>query len=151
MLELKIERIQTKNQRGENATLFDPFGDALTLIMDIKASPDLMDLPKPMFMAVFQIIDPLTDIVVVNQTWLHEFQWGPNFWISMGNNWGPDPSDYTTPKRWGLEWWKTGSGVFGFRGIIKAYSSQKEKGMITVDAFDVSGIRWFRLKEIYAL
>ena len=148
---LKIDRVRTMNQQGENATLFDPFVDALALNMDISASADLMELPRPMFMAVFQFIDSLTDTVIFYHTWLHDFEWGCFFWISIGNNWGPSPSNYTTPERWGLEWWKVGSGIFGFRGMIKAYSWQGEDGLITIDAFDVSNIRWFRLKEVFRL
>ena len=64
----------------------------------------------------------------------------------MGNNWGPSPNDYTTPEKWGIHpaahaW----NEVFGFRGIIKAYSWQGENGQVDLDAFDVSETRWFRV------
>ena len=93
-----------------------------------------------------KIINPSTDTVVVNQVWEHDLVWGQFFWISWGNNWGPNPSDYTTPEKWGIHpaahsW----NYVFGFRGIIKAYSWQGESGLIDVDVFDVSEIRWFRV------
>jgi hypothetical protein len=70
-------------------------------------------------------------------------------WISLGNNW--DSSRYDTPYRWGLDWTPANTSIFGFRGLIKAYSWQGESGLQSLDAFDVSDIHWFRIKEIYML
>ena len=152
MPSLRITNLRTVNQLGQNATLFDPFSDALALTMDIAASADLLALPGPSWYAAFQIIHPHTDTVVVDQIWGGTFQWGQWFWISWGNNWGP-PSDYTTIEKWGLSWVGAGiQGIFGFRGIIKAYSQPGGgAGLQSVDAFDVSPIRWFRAKELYRL
>ena len=143
---LSIKRVRTMNQEHVNATFFHPFEDALALVMDCFASADLLSLPSPMFDAQFEIINPSTDIVVVNQSWMHSLVWGQSFWISKGNNWGPSSADYQTPEKWGIHPAAHGwNEVFGFRGIIKAYSWQGENGQREVDAFDVSQIRWFRI------
>ena len=143
---LSINSIRTMNQAHVNATFFHPYFDALALVMDCYASPDLLAVPGPRFHAQFEILNPSTDVIVVNQGWAHPLAWGQYFWISMGNNWGPSPADYTTPDKWGihpaLHGWNE---VFGFRGIIKAYSWQDDKGLQTIDAFDVSEMRWFRV------
>ena len=143
---LSIRGIRTMNQAHTDASLFHPFTDALALVMDCFASSDLLALPNPMFHGQFEIINPSTDVVVVNEGWWHALSWGQYFWISMGNNWGPSPNDYTTSEKWGIHpaahaW----NEVFGFRGIIKAYSWQGENGQVDLDAFDVSEIRWFRI------
>ncbi len=118
---LQIAGIRTVNQLGQNATLFQPYTDASALVLDLAASADLLALPSPSFQVVWQIIDPLTNQPVVNEVWSSTFNWGPYFWVSIGNNWGPNPGDYSTPQRWGLNWVRPGSGVFGVRGIAKAW------------------------------
>jgi hypothetical protein len=148
---LQITNLRTMSQSNQNATLFNPFADALALTMDLTASADLIALPSSSLSAIFQIIDPRTNSVVVNRTWTTPFKWGRWFWISMGNNWGP-PSDYQTPSRWGLSWGQ--NSVFGFRGIVKALyipTRPPGSGWRAVDAFDVSDVRWFRLEEIFTL
>ncbi len=143
---LEIRRLRTMNQNHVDTTLFDSYGDALALVMDCVSSDDLLALPRPRFVAEFQIIDSSTDTVLVSRTLTHDLEWGSSFWISMGNNWGPNSSDYTTPEKWGLLWLGLPVyGVLGFRGIIRAYSWQGPRGYADVDAFDVSEIRWFRL------
>ena len=140
MPSLKITGLRTINQNGVDATFFDPFSDALALILDCEASADLLAIRSPRFNAQFEILNPSTDIVVVNSGWTNPLAWGQFFWISMGNNWGP-PGSYSTPNAWGIHPANHGwNEVFGFRGIIKAYS-----GLTPVDAFDVSAIRWFRI------
>ncbi len=142
---LRIQSVQTRNQDGEDATFFHPFLDALALKMNCYASADLLALPNPRFHAQFEIINPSMDVVIVNKGWANPLSWGQYFWISMGNNWGPSGS-YTTPHKWGIHPAAHGwNEVFGFRGIIKAYSFQGENGEIDIDAFGVSEIRWFRV------
>jgi len=150
MMDLNITRVHTNNQSGE-ATLFDPYSDALTLVMDISATADLMAVQAPRWSASFQIIEPKTNAVVVHENWFDEFHWGPHFWISLGRSWG-GVANYTTPKAWGLIWAPVPSeAVFGFRGIIKAHSWKGEQGLESLDAFDVSATHWFRVKEIFTL
>lgn len=142
---LSIRGVRTVNQNGVNATFFHPYFHALALTLDCYASADLLALPTPRFHAQFEIINPSTDIVVVNSGWAHPLAWGQYFWISMGNNWGP-PGSFSTPQKWGIHPAAHGwNEVFGFRGIIKAYSWQGQNGELDVDAFDVSAIRWFRV------
>ena len=146
---LRIDAVRTVNQFGQNATLFNPISDALALTLDVFASGDLLALPSPSWSARVQVIDPVTNAVVVNRSWGGTFQWGQRFWISMGNNWGP-PDQYTTIERWGLSW--VALGIFGFRGVIKAYSSPGGgAGLQTVDAFFISKVKWFRAKEVFRL
>ncbi len=149
MPSLDIIGHHTSSQNGQ-ATFFDPYGDALSMVMTLRASADLLQIENPRWKASFQIIEPKTNAVVVHQSWSEEFIWGANFWISLGNNWSP--GNYDTPHSWGLNWTPLSSeAVFGFRGMVKAYSWQGESGLISVDAFDVSDIHWFRVREVYSL
>jgi len=59
------------------------------------------------------------------------FSFGQWFWISMGNNWGPTPGDYTTPQKWGLS-----PGLYYFRGAITVQNT---------NAFAISPNKWFRV------
>lgn len=146
---LRIDGLRTVNQQGQDVTLFDPFDDALSLTLDFHASPDLLALPDAHMSAEFQIFDPHLHTVVVHSYWGTYFNWGEYFWISKGNNWGP-PSSYQTAEAWGLNW--IASSVFGFRGIVRAfYTPSPGAGSVTVDAFDVSPMRWFRVKEVFRL
>ena len=87
---------------------------------------------------VFRLIDPMTDTVISNTAWSQNFACGQYFWISMGNNWGPNINDYDTPEKWGLDW--TPNSVFGFRGIIEAYPWPVDgSGLCTADAFQCGG------------
>jgi hypothetical protein len=43
---LKITGVHCVNQNGQDATLFDPFTDALALTLDIYASADLIGLAQ---------------------------------------------------------------------------------------------------------
>ncbi len=146
---LKITSVRTLNQNG-NCTVFDPFLDALCLKMDVTASSDLLSLPHPTFEATFQVINPMTDTVIINEPFNGNLQW-PAFWLSMGNNWGP-PGDYDTPKKWGLHpvYWGW-NDIFGFRGIIKAYTQEGESGTRAADAFDVSSVHWFMIRRTASL
>ena len=73
---LRIGGLRTVNQSGQNATLFDPFGDALSLTMDLQASADLLALSNAAFTAEFQIFDPHTHKVVVSTYYGSAFSWG---------------------------------------------------------------------------
>jgi hypothetical protein len=146
---LRIAQLRTMNQGGQNSTLFHPFSDALALTLDLQASPDLLALPGVAFTAEFQIFDPHIHKIVASTYFGSTFNWGQNFWISKGNNWGPS-SDYQTPERWGLSW--NVNSLFGFRGLVKAqYIPSSGSGWTAVDAFDVSAVRWFRIRELFRL
>jgi hypothetical protein len=148
MLSLTITNAYTRSQKGIT-NLFDPYGDALVLVLHFSASADLMAVQKPCFQAAFQIIEPRTNQVVVHESYFDEFHWGPNFWLAMGKNWGG--GNYDTPHAWGLNWTPNSSeAIFGFRGLVKAYSWQGANGLESLDAFSVSDIHWFRVKEIYS-
>jgi len=142
MPSITILSAETHNEFGET-TLFQGAIDALALVIVFQASADLMSMTEPMFQAIFEIIDPLTNQVVVSETWnmspIPITPPGEVPWISSGNNWGPLPSDYSTPLKWGL----TGpDNIYGFRALIQAYANGE-----SIDAFDVSDIRWFRVYE----
>jgi hypothetical protein len=145
---LSITWVGTVNQRGQNVALFNPFFDALALVMSLEASADLLALPNPYWSASFQIIHPHTNAVVVDEVRSGPFQWGPAFWISLGNNWAPD---YTTIQKWGLHWAGPGTqALWGFRAIIRGYNWTAQE-VQTVEAVDVAEIRWFRAMEIFEI
>lgn len=112
-LRIDIAGVRTSSQAGAQQ-VFLRSTDALTLVMDLVASSALVSSGRK-FDANFQIIDFLTNAVKVNQWWRDiGFAWGTHFWISQGNNWGPNTSDYTTPAKWGLN-----TGVYIYRATVE--------------------------------
>lgn len=100
-MDISISGVQTFSQAGTQTTfLIDT--DALALIIYVSATQTLVNSGRK-FDANFQIIEFGTNAVKLNQWWRNiSFAWGSNFWISQGNNWGPTPNDYSTPRKWGL-------------------------------------------------
>lgn len=150
---ITITNIQTMSQHNfiMESTSFR-YDDALALELFVTASADLVALPDARYQAVFQIIDPITTSVVFNTTRIGDFSDGSDFWLLMGNNLF---EPYTTPMSYGLlqNWnFTTGTGVYGFRGLIRALQLIKgpapslERYFVGFDAFDVSAVKWFQVK-----
>jgi hypothetical protein len=110
---LSVTGVSTNSQAGaQNAFLLNT--DALALVINISASPDIINAGYH-FTAHFQIIEFATNNVKVDVATANSpFSWGPNFWISRGNNWGPTANDYTTPAKWGLA-----AGLYSFRATVE--------------------------------
>jgi hypothetical protein len=98
---LSVTGVSSNSQAGaQNAFLLS--NDALALVINISVSQDIINAGYH-FTAHFQIIEFSTNNVKVDVATANSpFSWGPNFWISRGNNWGPTANDYTTPAKWGL-------------------------------------------------
>lgn len=112
-LSIDIAGIGTSSQAGSQV-VFLRNTDALTFVMSLVASQQLVDSGRK-FDANFQIIDVLTNTVKRNDWWNNSaFSWGTHFWISKGNNWGPNPSDYDTPAKWGLN-----AGLYLYRATVE--------------------------------
>jgi len=125
---LSITNVRTASQGAPDVHLFRRTLDALTLVMDVAASAELVALNLT-FDAFFQIIDALTNKVVVQSiTSNSPFNWGQFFWISRGNNWA---APFDTPERWGLA-----SGLYSFRGAITVRKS---------NTFAAPRETWFRV------
>jgi hypothetical protein len=137
------------NQRGEDTALINPFQDAVSFAVGVMISTDLVSMPEARYQVDFQIIDSATGGVVKNLT--HTYQlpepW-PSWWLTVGNNWSPP---YTTLESLGLSWIGSPAGIFGFRGILTAWLYREPVGQITIDAFDVSAVRWFHILPIATL
>jgi len=110
---LNITGVSTNSQAGaQNAFLVNT--DALALVINISASQDIITAGYH-FTAHFQVIEFASNNVKVDVATANSpFSWGPNFWISRGNNWGPNASDYTTPAKWGLP-----LGLYSFRATVE--------------------------------
>jgi hypothetical protein len=113
---LRIVRLRAASQAGTQS-VFSRAGDALALVIDISA-PEEMLTSEVRFDANFRIVDHATNRVRRN-CWSKQLRlrWGTNFWISQGNNWGPDFEDYTTPEKWGL-----GRGLYIFQAVLELQS-----------------------------
>jgi photosystem II stability/assembly factor-like uncharacterized protein len=128
---LQISGIRTASQSSGNQDSFRLTQDALTLVIDVSATQDLLNLGLR-FDAIYQIIDSRTNRVVRQASMANTaFSWGRFFWISQGNNWGPAPGDYTTPQKWGL-----GVGTYIFRALMSVRDT---------NTFAVSQRKWFRV------
>jgi hypothetical protein len=125
---LSISGARTASQGVGDLDTFRRTQDALTLVLDVAASRELVNLGLH-YDAVFQIIEARTN-KVIRQSLLSDwaFNWGQYFWISVGNNWAVP---YDTPERWGLA-----AGIYGFRGAILVRDAH---------AFAVSVQKWFRV------
>ncbi len=138
----RITRVETENVQGANVSLFDPFSDGLKLTMFFTLSADILQIPDVQLQGSFQILDFRNDQVVVHQSiWAnYNPSLGPNLFWWLGS---------PTPHDWGLQW--QSADIFGFRAAVEVFAQEGEAGMVAVDAFDVSDIRWFRLKDIFEL
>jgi hypothetical protein len=143
MATMKITDVQVWNQNGEDATLFNPYIDAISLAVGVDLSADLTANLDMRYFVDFQLIEARTNDVVIDSS--HSYQlpedWA-SWWFTAGNNWA---RPYTTAQRWGL-WWPS-PAIFGFRAILTAAFWEGNK-YITVDAFDVSAVRWFQLLPV---
>jgi len=144
----KITDLRIWNQNGEDATLFNALEDAISLVISVDLSNDLISDLSTQYQVDFQLIDALTNSVVVNaaETYQVPESW-PYWWFSAGNNWAPP---YTTAERWGLTWFSSPS-VYGFRAILTASILKGEDGWEMLDTLDVSDVRWFQLQPEFYL
>ena len=126
-----VNNARTASQSAPNVDSFLLTQDALALVMDVAVSRYLVGLGLR-YDSIWQIVSAATNKVVrqvVNPN--QAFSFGQWFWISMGNNWGPTPGDYTTPQKWGLA-----AGLYYFRGAITVQNT---------NAFAISPNKWFRV------
>ena len=108
-----IAAMSTNSQAGAQNT-FLRSSDALAFVMNISAGQDLVSAGYR-FNAYFQVVEFNTNNVVIHRAWNNNnaFSWGTDFWISLGNNWGP-PANYDTAAKWGLN-----AGLYMLRGIVE--------------------------------
>lgn len=142
MPSVKITTLETDNAQGQNVSLFNPFTDPLKLTVFFTLSQDIVGMPSVQLTGTFQIIELRTNQVVVDHVAQANYNpgIGPNVFWWMGS---------PTPHDWGLQW--TQGDIFGFRAAIEVSSFQGAQGLVAVDAFDVSDIRWFRLEDVFEL
>jgi hypothetical protein len=134
----RITNVETV-KGNNNANLFHPFNDRITLRMTLSFSPDVFKLPQPTMATTYQIIELRNDVVFE--------QWRFFRAISFQNmyTWLVLP----TAHQLGLNW--VGSDLFGFRGAVELYSFQGASGLISVDGHDVSRTHWFRVEAVFGL
>jgi hypothetical protein len=140
---VKVTDLRIWNQNGDDATMFDEVADAISLAASVELSGDLTVDSNVDYYLRFQVIAGGTGIFSVNSSQLFKLpeDW-PRWWFTAGNNWG-SPSEYTTAAKWGIRW--NDGPVFGFRAILTA-GLQTRGGWEPFDTFDVSAVRWFRLR-----
>jgi hypothetical protein len=130
-ISIGISRVYTASQAGAQNVFLRNL-DALTFIINIQASQALINTGRR-FNANYQIIEHSTNTVKRN-VWTNNsaFSWGTHFWISQGNNWGPNASNYTTPAKWGFA-----EGIYMFRATVE---------IIGLSAFAHSTEHYFRIR-----
>lgn len=139
MSSVKITSVETENAQGKNVDLFNPFTDSLKLTMFFTLSPDILAMPNVVLAGTFEIIELRTNQVAVYHVAQANYNpaLGPYVFWWLGS---------PTPHDWGLQW--TAGDIFGFRAAVEVSAWQGEQGLVPVDAFDVSGVRWFRLEDV---
>lgn len=151
---IEITKIQTMNQKSAfvPATFFR-LDDALALEVFISVSPDLLTTPRVMYQVVFEIIDATTNAVIFKKPVLAFFKASEMFLLCgehmRGEASNTHPSDFGLPAN-GPEAF-SGQGIYGFRAIVKALQITRIPGqlrdrLVSLDAFAVSGIHWFRIE-----
>jgi hypothetical protein len=131
--EIRIVALRTLGQQGEQS-VFEMHADALKLAVDLTASHESVS-SEMRFDCSFQLVDYSTGRVRV-EMWSRNLkvQWGHDFWISLGNNSGQDPRQFTTPAKWGLD-----PGLYIFRALVESgrsvvYASATEVGIRVFDS-----------------
>ena len=111
--EFHVTRVKTRSQRGDTQS-FRHDEEALVLVIEVAASEAILQSGHR-FHANFQVIDWASN-AVKRDNWSRDlkFEWGPRFWLSEGNDWGPASEDYTTPAVLGLE-----RGLYAFRALLE--------------------------------
>ena len=105
-MEIKITNMSLSDENGPTI-VFSGISSAICISMDVHISPDLWAFAannQTRIEAKFMVLDPLNHTVIWSGTWPHALLrslGGPDFYLSVGNCWGP-PSDYTTPEQMGL-------------------------------------------------
>jgi len=151
---IQITKIQTMSQNSAfvPATFFR-LDDALALEVFISVSPDLLATPRVMYQVVFEIIDARTNSVVFIKPVLAVFKAREMFLLcgehmrGEARNTHPSDFDLTTTDAEPF----SGQGIYGFRAIVKALQITRTPGqlrdrLVSLDAFDVSDIHWFRIE-----
>jgi hypothetical protein len=110
---IRIAALRTLGRQGEQS-VFDLYTDALKLAVDLIASPESVS-SGARFDCNFQLVDYSTGRARVD-VWSRDLkvQWGHDFWISLGNNSGPDLQQHTTPAKWRLV-----PGLYIFRALVE--------------------------------
>lgn len=155
MPSIEITKIQTMNQKSAFVPArFFRLHDALALEVFISVSPDLLVTPRVMYQVVFEIIDATTNSVIFKKPVLAFFKASEMFLlcgehIALADRPVTHPSDFGLPAN-GPEPF-SGQGIYGFRAIVKALQIIRTPGqlrdrLVSLDAFDVSNIHWFRIE-----
>jgi hypothetical protein len=144
MASLKIDDLQIWNEAGEDTTLFNSPNEAMSFAVSVDLSPDLTADLTYNYQLTIQVIEALTNQVVLDWTSLYQIpeNWH-GWWFTQGNNWGPV---YTTAKSLGLMS-RLPPRVFGFRAILQAWRWTPPYGATFADALDVAGLRWFQVSS----
>lgn len=147
---VRITDVSLYNQHGK-ATTFHPFTDALTFAMTVAVSPVFVAEPGARIEAVWMSVEAHTQAVKATGRWIGTLppEWGTNFWVSVGNNWGPSINDYTTPEDWGLAYPRGDDSPFRLHCYLNfwPYYSPPGGGYFTVAAMD----RYFHVLQVYKL
>jgi hypothetical protein len=136
MPSVKITNLETL-MGDTDTTLFDPFGDPISLRISVSISADAMQVTNPKIRYIYQIINFSNNEVF--ETWQSTYDLlylDAAAWIGL-----PTAHDL------GMNW--TASDIFGFRGAVELFSNQEENGLVAIDAMDVAGIHWFRVKDLF--
>ena len=135
---LQIVRLETV-KRGNNANLFNPFTDPITLRLTILFSPT-KPIPKPRLQITYRISDFKDNQVrFIKETSTDVKPNGEELysWIDLG-----------TAHDLGLNW--TACQLFAFDGAVQLASYQGA-GFTSIDACAVAGPHWFELEKVFEL
>jgi hypothetical protein len=137
---LKYTAVFTQNDQRQNVDLYNPFLDDIVLTMEYSQGPDFLALDAPVVKGTWQIVDPRTNLVVVNYSVQSDAIKAPYISWALGIGTAHDN---------GLRWLDI--GIFGFRAMITGSQRIRGDGIDVVDTFDVSDISWFRIRPVFSI
>jgi len=132
---------QTQNDLGQEQSLFNPFTDDLDLVSFFSINSALAATPNLVLVGGWQIIELKTNTVVYRFSAQATPPPGTSFRWALGPG---------TPHAIGLDWLH-GSDLFALRTTVEAFQSDPTAGFLSLDAFAVSDLYWFRLELVFTL
>ena len=136
---LSFVSVATQSTAGQDVTAYNPYTDPIHLVMVYEQGTAIQNVPHLRITGTWQLIEAKSNQVVVEER-----------------------SESRSPLRAPfIEWpWNAGTAhdlkltwltddLYGFRAFIEA--TYVQDGDVNVDSFDVSPIKWFRLKPYFEL
>lgn len=136
---LRFVSVATQSTSRQDVASYNPFTDPIFLVMVYEQGAAIQTVPQLRITGTWQLIEGRSNRVVVEERYESQSPLRAPF-----IEW---PWNAGTAHDLKLTW--LSDDLYGFRAFIEA--TYTENGDVNVDSFDVSPVRWFRLKPYFEL